>query len=236
MQFTAIVNPHSGPGEGALPNDIYTQAIQSLNALDNVRTIGYVATTWCEKNVSSVLDEVAVYVGWGDHDSSLAMSGIFFDEIPTRHTPEYVSYLRSISDAVRSHNGGLRDGYIGKSKSFISALGVLCGCWHSPKSVGPDIWAPPSYRLPPFESTVFSLLDEFQQLGRLLSAVVSVRADDALQSTTRVLCLKHNTLTTQTSSGPPISPSFSKTPTPTGRTEAARSRRPRSRIITTHWH
>lgn len=60
VQFTAIVNPHSGSGEGALPSESYTQAIQVVNALDNVRAIGYVATTWCTQNMSSVLDEIFV--------------------------------------------------------------------------------------------------------------------------------------------------------------------------------
>ncbi|KAF2115111.1 Spherulation-specific family 4 [Lophiotrema nucula] len=111
VHFTAIINPQSGPGEGALPNENYTQAIQTLNALDNVRTIGYVATTWCSKNLSSVLDEIAVYAGWGSQDPSLAMSGIFFDETPTLYTPEYVSYLQAVSQAVHS-NGGLQEGFV----------------------------------------------------------------------------------------------------------------------------
>ncbi|KAF2177703.1 hypothetical protein K469DRAFT_807023 [Zopfia rhizophila CBS 207.26] len=111
VSFTAIVNPHSGPGEGSLPNENYTQAIQTLNSLENLRTIGYVATTWCTKNVSSVLDEVAVYAGWSSHDPSLAMSGIFFDETPWQHTSEYVTYLQTISQAVHG-NPGLREGYV----------------------------------------------------------------------------------------------------------------------------
>lgn len=37
-----------------------------------------------------------------------------------------------------------------------------------------------------------------QKLGRQLSAVAGVKADNALQSIIRVLCLKHNTLATQT--------------------------------------
>jgi hypothetical protein len=144
VQFTAIVNPHSGPGEGALPNKNYTQAISTLNSMDNVRTIGYVATTWCTKNVSSVLDEVAVYAGWSDYDSSLAMSGIFFDETPTHYFTEYVSYLQTISKAVRS-NRGLRDHFVGKRCSFISALGVFCGVPVKPDASGSRYMATPHY-------------------------------------------------------------------------------------------
>ncbi|KAF2868585.1 Spherulation-specific family 4-domain-containing protein [Massariosphaeria phaeospora] len=132
VQFTAIVNPHSGPGEGMLPNEDYLQAIQTLNSFSNVRTIGYVATTWFKRDLSSVLQDIAVYAGWGNHDSSLAMSGVFFDEIPTGYSSELVSYLQTISKAVHNSHG-LRDGYVGKSDPFISALSVLRGLHQTPK-------------------------------------------------------------------------------------------------------
>lgn len=112
--------------------------------MDNVRTIGYVATTWCTKNVSSVLDEVAVYAGWGNRDSSLAMGGIFFDETPTLYTPEYVSYLQTISQAVH-RNHGLKDGFVGKRSSFISALGVFCGFPVKPEVGGSRYMVTPHY-------------------------------------------------------------------------------------------
>jgi hypothetical protein len=79
VQFTAIVNVHNGPGEGALPNAEYSTAIETLNALSNDRTIGYVSTTWCTRNLSSVLDDIAAYSFWGEYDSSLAMNGMFVD-------------------------------------------------------------------------------------------------------------------------------------------------------------
>jgi hypothetical protein len=113
VQFTAIVNIHNGPGEGALPNAEYSTAIETLNSLTNVRTIGYVATTWCTRDVSSVLDDIAAYSFWGEYDSSLAMNGIFVDETPTHYSLEYVSYLEAISKAVYD-SVGLMDSYIGK--------------------------------------------------------------------------------------------------------------------------
>jgi hypothetical protein len=86
--FTVFVNPHNGPGKGVLPNENYTQAIQTLDSLENARTIGYVATTWCTKTMISVLDEIAVHTGWGDSDPPLAMSGTLFDETSTYCTTE----------------------------------------------------------------------------------------------------------------------------------------------------
>jgi hypothetical protein len=147
VQFTAIVNPHNGPGEGLLPNEDYTQAIKTLNSMDNVRTIGYVATTWFRRSLNSVLDDVARYAGWGISDHSLAMSGIFFDETPTRYAPEYVSYLQTLSRVVRSHHG-LKDGYIGKTFSFSHrhwAYPVVSQPGPNPTNL--DIWPPLSISL-----------------------------------------------------------------------------------------
>ncbi|CAO2657841.1 Nn.00g071010.m01.CDS01 [Neocucurbitaria sp. VM-36] len=111
VQFTAIVNVHNGPGEGALPSAEYAHAIGTLNSLNNVRTIGYVATTWCTRNLSSVLDDIGAYSFWGDYNQSLAVNGIFVDETPTQYTPDYVSYLQTISYAIHD-SPGLRDDYI----------------------------------------------------------------------------------------------------------------------------
>jgi hypothetical protein len=122
VQFTAIVNIHNGPGEGALPNAEYSTAIETLNSLTNVRTIGYVATTWCTRDLTSVLDDIAAYSFWGEYDPSLAMNGIFVDETPTQYSPESVSYLDTISKAVHD-SVGLMDSYIGKP-----ILCVLYGC------------------------------------------------------------------------------------------------------------
>jgi hypothetical protein len=114
VQFTAIVNIFNGPGDGALPNAEYSDAIEHLNSFNNIRTIGYVATTWCAKNLSTVLDEVAAYSYWGDYDASLAMSGIFVDETPTQYSAQYSSYLRSITQAVKE-SSGLKDSFVGKA-------------------------------------------------------------------------------------------------------------------------
>ncbi|KAJ4366249.1 hypothetical protein N0V83_007885 [Neocucurbitaria cava] len=111
VQFTAIINIENGPGEGALPSAEYSHAIETLNSLTNVRTIGYVPTTWCTRNLTSVLDDIAAYSFWGEYDTSLAVHGIFVDETPTQYTPDYVSYLQAISHAVLD-SPGLRDDYI----------------------------------------------------------------------------------------------------------------------------
>jgi hypothetical protein len=144
VHFTAVINPNSGPGEGPLPNEDYRQAIRMLNSKDNVRTIGYVATTWCQRDLKSVLDEIARYAEWGNSDSSLAMSGIFFDETPTRYAPEYVSFLQTVSLDVRSHRG-LKDGFVGKGNFLIPGLGVLHALCPMPEAGGSRYMATPLY-------------------------------------------------------------------------------------------
>ncbi|KAH8723257.1 Spherulation-specific family 4-domain-containing protein [Phaeosphaeriaceae sp. PMI808] len=114
VNFTAIVNVRNGPGEGILPNAEYSHAIGALNSFKNIRTVGYVATTWCTRNLSTVLDDVAAYYFWGNHNTSLAVDGIFFDETPTQYSPDSISYLRTIAHEVRK-SGGFKDGYIGRA-------------------------------------------------------------------------------------------------------------------------
>ncbi|KAF2853420.1 hypothetical protein T440DRAFT_305753 [Plenodomus tracheiphilus IPT5] len=111
MQFTAVVNVQSGPGNGALPNQEYSKAIEALNSFHNVRTVGYVSTTWCTRNVSAVLDEIYAYAFWGEYDSTLALHGIFVDETPTRYSPEHVSYLQNIAQVIHDSTG-LKGGYV----------------------------------------------------------------------------------------------------------------------------
>lgn len=61
---------------------------------------------------------------WGDCNSSLALQGIFVDETPTQYSPESVSYLQEISNAVNS-SAGIDGSYIGKQKFFMFNLTVL---------------------------------------------------------------------------------------------------------------
>lgn len=128
IQFTVVINVHNGPGEGALPNAEYSTAIEALNLLSNVRTIGYVATTWCTRDLSSVHDDIAAFSFWGKYDPSLALSGIFVDETPTQYSSDYAAYLDSISQVVED-SSGLKDSYIGKLSppSFVLVTQKIAG-------------------------------------------------------------------------------------------------------------
>jgi hypothetical protein len=96
-----------------LPDANYTRGISTLNRLGNVRTIGYVATTWGKKEPKNAIQEIATYSGWAGQDVSVGLDGIFFDETPAAYHPDYAGYLKTVSEAVRSADG-LGSGYVGK--------------------------------------------------------------------------------------------------------------------------
>ena len=118
------MNPHNGPGAGELPDANYTREITKLNTYDNIRTLGYVATTWAGKDVSAVRSEIAVYEGWAAQNKNLTIHGIFFDETPTQYTPENMRYLRDVTRAVRTAKG-LAGTFVGESFIFIWFLFFL---------------------------------------------------------------------------------------------------------------
>ncbi|KAL5117248.1 hypothetical protein ACEQ8H_004807 [Pleosporales sp. CAS-2024a] len=111
VQLTAIINVSDGPGDGALPNSAYAKDITTLNGFENIRTVGYVATTWCNRDLNSVLDDGVAYSFWGEYEDSLAVDGIFVDETPTQYSPDSDSYLQAIAQAIHDSDG-LKKGYI----------------------------------------------------------------------------------------------------------------------------
>ncbi|KAF8850517.1 hypothetical protein BDZ45DRAFT_602789, partial [Acephala macrosclerotiorum] len=58
LNFIVIVNPNSGP-EGLDGN--YTTDIPRLNGYNNVRTVGYVPTSYTNRPISLVQDDVKTY-------------------------------------------------------------------------------------------------------------------------------------------------------------------------------
>jgi hypothetical protein len=49
---------------GSLPDQVYLDEIPKLRAYPNIRTLGYVATNYADKEVQSVLAEVDTYAKW----------------------------------------------------------------------------------------------------------------------------------------------------------------------------
>ncbi|KAF2108083.1 Spherulation-specific family 4 [Lophiotrema nucula] len=112
LQSIVIVNPNSGPGsEPWWPNADYVREVAKLNALPNVRVVGYVATTYCQRPIEDVLKDIEKYA---ERSSDLAtvgcgVEGIFFDETTNVYSEEVKTYLDAISEGVKASDGILGD-------------------------------------------------------------------------------------------------------------------------------
>jgi hypothetical protein len=123
QNFTIILNPNSGPGSSPYPSDDYTSQIQKLNTFPNVQTLGYVHTSYAQRDIQSVLTDIATYSGWSKGSANadmpgFAVHGIFVDEVPSVYSPEAAEYLRTINVAIKTAPGLL-------GKKLVSAKGHL---------------------------------------------------------------------------------------------------------------
>jgi len=105
LNYTIIVNPDSGPGDSSLPNADYLPAIQKLNAFPNARTVGYVRTTYGNRSLDDVLQDISTYAGWANSNQDIEMHGIFFDEAAHDYTAEVAEYMQTANDAVKAASG-----------------------------------------------------------------------------------------------------------------------------------
>ncbi|PVI00922.1 glycoside hydrolase family 135 protein [Periconia macrospinosa] len=112
LEFIVILNPHSGPGsEPWWPNADYVREIPRLNACENVRTVGYVATTYCKRDIDDVFRDIDRYAEWSRDERfpGLGVSGIFFDETPNLFKVEVKSYLDAVTAKGKDTEGILGD-------------------------------------------------------------------------------------------------------------------------------
>ena len=114
VNFTVVINPGSGPGPNPLPDGNYTREIPKLASYDNVRLLGYVATTYATRDISLVRKDIETYAGWSTNSSIpyLAVRGIFFDETPQQYDANVLAYLEKLRDVVRGAPGLGPDNYV----------------------------------------------------------------------------------------------------------------------------
>ena len=106
------MNPNSGPGtEPWWPNADYVREIPRLNAFPNVRTVGYVATTYCKRNIEDALSDIETYAKWSSDKRfpGLGVSGIFFDETPNLYKQDVKRFLDAVSAKTKETEGILGD-------------------------------------------------------------------------------------------------------------------------------
>jgi len=104
LEFVIIVNPNNGPGsEPWWPNVDYVREISRLNAYSNVRTVGYVHTSYCKRSVQDVHFDIEKYAGWSKDTRypGLGVSGIFFDETPNVFSKTTEGYLRAVTENAK---------------------------------------------------------------------------------------------------------------------------------------
>lgn len=115
-----MINPGSGPGPDALPDANYTREIPKLASYDNVRLLGYVATTYAKRNISLVRKDIETYAAWPSRSSNpdLAVRGIFFDETPQEYDPNVLSYFQELTSFVKSTPGLGPDHFVRATRLF----------------------------------------------------------------------------------------------------------------------
>lgn len=89
---------------GSLPDAVYLNEIPKLKAYKNIRTLGYVATNYAGKDLTSLLAEIDTWARLPvvTNNTKLRVDGIFFDETPSTYTSYKYDYLRTASQAVKN--------------------------------------------------------------------------------------------------------------------------------------
>lgn len=130
-----MVNPGSGPGPGPLPDGNYTREIPKLAAQQNVRLLGYVATSYAKRNISLVRKDIQTYAGWPTESGNpdIAVQGIFFDETPQQYDADTFAYLQNLTTFVKSNNSLGPDRFV--SIPFLFFLSFLFLFAYDPSEV-----------------------------------------------------------------------------------------------------
>lgn len=120
-----IVNPSSGPGSST-PSTQYATAVRRLDTYSNVQKVGYVPTHYANRNLTAVLDDVAMYANWTATSTALGMDGIFFDEIPYDWNSTKAEYLTQINEAVKNSSGIQSPHLVSFVLFFVFFVSVFC--------------------------------------------------------------------------------------------------------------
>ncbi|KAK5654224.1 hypothetical protein OQA88_7399 [Cercophora sp. LCS_1] len=109
LPFYIIVNNNGGAPytQNPPPNIIdWADPLGSLTAKPNVRTIGYIATTFGNRPISEVKAGIDQYLlwstqqGWSGNTNNISIAGIFFDEIDT--SPSKLAYNTEIATYAKT--------------------------------------------------------------------------------------------------------------------------------------
>lgn len=122
VNFLVIINPDSGPGSTASPDENYSREISQLNNRTNVQTIGYIPTGYGSRDISSVLQDISTYNGWPSNgDEGVYVEGVFFDETPNVYTDAIGAFYEQIDGEVKGSSGFQGDKLVSPRGSRVVA-------------------------------------------------------------------------------------------------------------------
>ena len=99
-QWTMIINPNSGPGSST-PSQDYATGTAKFNAMSNVRTIGYIHTSWGSRSLDDIQNDLNSWKAWGSGSTNASVQGIFYDEAAINNDAN----IKSITDMARQTLG-----------------------------------------------------------------------------------------------------------------------------------
>ncbi|KAG5940995.1 hypothetical protein E4U53_007503 [Claviceps sorghi] len=84
LPFLTVINPFNGPGRTGRPGDAdanYITGVSQLNALRNMKTIGYVRTNYATAPMAELKANMSIWKSWSAYPAAnLSIHGIFLDE------------------------------------------------------------------------------------------------------------------------------------------------------------
>ncbi|KAG9568129.1 hypothetical protein KCU77_g19350, partial [Aureobasidium melanogenum] len=96
--FNIIINPDSGPSNGASQPDIIS-AVTTLRSYSNVQLFGYVHIEYAKRKADEVHKEIKTYSTWKKTaKSDIHLDGIFIDEAP--YETKYLSYMKDLHNYI----------------------------------------------------------------------------------------------------------------------------------------
>ncbi|KAI4716760.1 hypothetical protein E4T48_07042 [Aureobasidium sp. EXF-10727] len=96
--FNIIINPNSGPSNGASEPEIVS-AVTTLRSYTNVQLFGYVHIEYGKRAAKTVHQDISTYSTWKKTSKSdIHLDGIFVDEAP--YETKYLPYMKDLQTYI----------------------------------------------------------------------------------------------------------------------------------------
>ncbi|KAK6615660.1 hypothetical protein H4I95_00812 [Botrytis cinerea] len=103
LKFHVVVAPNLAFTD---PDVNYVAGLTNLSSYTNVLTLGYVYTSYGDRDVLEIEAEIDKYVGWNS-PNELPIGGIFFDESPSNNST--FSYMSNLTTYAKASLGAGKD-------------------------------------------------------------------------------------------------------------------------------